>query len=290
MTPSTPITFTPITFTPITFTIDLEDHLERYAADGRWMINTQRILDFCAEKKICATFFTVGKVATHASLLRRIVADGHELALHSYDHIALTKEDPATYGAKLSAAKKMFEDITGKAVLGFRAPIFSLTPQSAWAIDVLQELGFVYSSSVIAGRGVVNGFPGVPNKPFRWKNGLIELPVPVRIVGRDLGALALPFLGGVYLRYLPLWLVRMLQAGLDQDALLWTYTHPYDVDADEGYVRLADGTSLWMNLLLMHNRKDFLEKIEKLLANNAGAPLIERVQDIALISPPAGRG
>ncbi|NDE90452.1 MAG: hypothetical protein EB059_04835, partial [Alphaproteobacteria bacterium] len=128
MTPSTPITFTPITFTPITFTIDLEDHLERYAADGRWMINTQRILDFCAEKKICATFFTVGKVATHASLLRRIVADGHELALHSYDHIALTKEDPATYGAKLSAAKKMFEDITGKAVLGFRAPIFSLTP------------------------------------------------------------------------------------------------------------------------------------------------------------------
>lgn len=259
---------------PITFTIDLEDHLGIYAPDGRWMHNAATILDFCAAKNIRATFFTVGKVAAHAQLLRRIVSDGHELALHSYDHIALTQENPATYPARLSAAKQTFEDITGKAVDGFRAPIFSLTPKSVWVVDVLKQLGFVYSSSVIAGKGAVNGFPGAPNKPFAWRNGLIELPVPML----DAGVIALPFLGGVYLRYLPLPLVRMMQGALDKDALCWTYTHPYDVDSDEGYVRLDDGTPLWMNVLLMNNRKHFLKKIDALLGSNAGAPLIERAK------------
>lgn len=262
------------TAAPITFTIDLEDHLGVYAADGRWMANATTILDFCAEKNIRATFFTVGKVAAHPALLKRIVRDGHELALHSYDHIALTHENPATYSAHLSAAKTTFEDITGKAVEGFRAPIFSLTPKSVWVVDVLKELGFIYSSSVIAGNGAVNGFPGAPNKPFTWKNGLIELPVPMM----DLGVIALPFLGGVYLRYLPLPLVRMMQNALHNDTLCWTYTHPYDVDGEEGYVRLQDGTPLWMNLLLMNNRQHFLKKIDALLAGNAGAPLIERAR------------
>ncbi|MBY0428795.1 MAG: polysaccharide deacetylase family protein, partial [Alphaproteobacteria bacterium] len=195
------------TFTPITLTIDLEDHLDVYAPDGRWVANTQRILDACAQHNHRATFFTVGKVAAHPQLLKRIVNDGHELALHSYDHIALTKEDPKGYGAKLRDAKLRFEAISGKAVVGFRAPIFSLTPQSVWVVDVLKELGFSYSSSVIAGKGAVNGFPGAPNRPFKWQNGLIELPVPMV----DLGVIALPFLGGVYLRYLPLPLVRMMQ-------------------------------------------------------------------------------
>ncbi len=258
----------------ITFTIDLEDHLGVYAADGRWQRNAHTILDFCAAKNIRATFFTVGKVVALPELLKRIVNDGHELALHSYDHIALTHENPATYPARLLAAKKTFEDITGKAVEGFRAPIFSLTPKSGWVVDVLKELGFVYSSSVIAGHGAVNGFPGAPNKPFTWKNGLIELPVPML----DFGILALPFLGGVYLRYLPLSLVRMMQGALHTDALLWTYTHPYDVDSTEGYVRLDDGTPLWMNMLLMHNRQNFLKKLDALLDGNAGTPLIQRAR------------
>jgi peptidoglycan-N-acetylglucosamine deacetylase len=264
--------------TPITFTIDLEDHLGEYVGRGRWLNNAQRILDFCAQQNIRATFFTVGKVAAYPALLKRIVNEGHELAVHSYDHIALTLEDPKTYGAKLQRAKKSFEDISGKQVVGFRAPIFSLTPKSVWVVDVLHELGFTYSSSVIAGKGAVNGFPGVPNKPFKWKNGLVELPVPMI----NLGVLALPFLGGVYLRYLPLSLVRMMQSLLDKDAMLWTYTHPYDMDEDEGYVRLNDGTPLWMNLLLMYNRKGFLQKIEKLLAEKSGAPLSERVQSMTV--------
>jgi peptidoglycan-N-acetylglucosamine deacetylase len=258
---------------PITLTIDLEDHLDVYAPGGRWLTNTQRILDFCAHQKIRATFFTVGKVAAHPHLLKRIVGDGHELALHSYDHIALTKEDPQTYGVKLSVAKQTFETITGVAVRGFRAPMFSLTPVSYWAVDVLGQLGFTYSSSIIAGRGAVHGFAGAPNEPFKWHNGVVELPVPML----NLGVLALPFLGGVYLRYMPIWLVKTCAYALDKKVMQWTYTHPYDVDSKEGYVRLNDGTPLWMNLLLMHNRKNFLQKIETLLAPCAAPPLGERI-------------
>ena len=265
-----------IALTPITFTIDLEDHLGVYAPDGRWFANTHRILDACAKHNHHATFFAVGKCAAHPQLLKRIVNDGHELALHSYDHIALTKEDPKTYGAKLNAAKKQFEDITSKAVLGFRAPIFSLTPASVWVVDILKELGFAYSSSVIAGRGAVNGFAGAPNQPFKWKNGLIELPVPML----DLGVLALPFLGGVYLRYLPLPIVRLMQNALHKDCVLWTYTHPYDVDEDEGYVALNDGTPLWMNWLLMNYRRGFLDKILSILGKQTALPLAQRALEL----------
>lgn len=258
---------------PITFTIDLEDHLERYAPDGRWVTNTRKILGWCAEKKIRATFFAVGRVAAAApQLLKDITAAGHELALHSYAHVPLTRENPETYGAKLAAAKAQFEALTGRAVLGFRAPVFSLTPTSAWVVDVLRAQGFTYSSSIIAGRGAVHGYQSASASAFLWANGLIELPVPVC----DFGALALPYLGGVYLRYLPLGLVRMMERSANEALPLWTYTHPYDIDAGEGFVRMPD-VPLWMNIILMHRRKGFLEKLARLLEDGAAPPLIERV-------------
>lgn len=261
---------------PITFTIDLEDHLGVYALDGRWVQNTRRILAFCADRKVKATFFAVGQVADAApELLRAIVAGGHEVALHSHRHVRLTDEDKTTYKANLAAAKKKFEDITGMPVYGFRAPQFSLTPASAWVVDVLKDLGFMYSSSVLPGKGAFSGFDGAPRTPFQWENGLIEMPVPV--LGFEKGP-SLPFLGGVYLRYLPLCVVRMLVQFMPPAALLWTYTHPYDVDDVEGFVRLDDGTPLWANMLLMCGRKGFLEKLEKLLDRHAGDTLIARAK------------
>jgi polysaccharide deacetylase family protein (PEP-CTERM system associated) len=259
----------------ITFTLDLEDHLDVYAGDGRWAKNTDVLLDFCAARKIRGTFFTVGKVAGAApQLLKKITDAGHELALHSYDHIPLTKEDSKSYAGKLDASKKKFEDISGQKIEGFRAPVFSLTPQSKWAIDVLSQQGFVYSSSVIAGKSAFAGYPGAPATPFKWLNGLIELPVPAM----RLGQASVPFLGGVYLRYLPLPLVKSLQAA--NKALHWTYLHPYDIDADEGFVKLEDGTPLWANILLMNNRKNFLKKLGSLLENQNAPPLIERTRDL----------
>jgi polysaccharide deacetylase family protein (PEP-CTERM system associated) len=259
---------------PITFTIDMEDHLDTYAPDGRWVRNARRLLEFCTRKKIRATFFAVGKCAVQPELLREITGGGHELALHSYDHVVLTKEDAKAYRPRLAAAKKTFEDITGKKVTGFRAPVFSLTPGSAWVLEDLARLEFLYSSSIIPGQGMFSGYPGVPDIAFRWGNGLVELPVPAM----DLGGFSLPFLGGVYLKLLPLSVVNMaIKKQANPRRLFWTYTHPYDIDAEEGFVRLQDGTPYWANMLLMQGRGGFLKKLEALLDNNAAPPLVERV-------------
>jgi polysaccharide deacetylase family protein (PEP-CTERM system associated) len=279
----------------ITFTIDLEDHLERYETSGRWVVNTYKILDFCAATGIRATFFTVGRVATATpTLLKEIAGAGHELALHSHDHVALTQENPHSFPVKLDVAKKTFEDLTGKPVQGFRAPKFSLTPKSAWVIEVLQRLGFSYSSSIIPGHGAFHGFPEAPVTPFLWREGgLIELPVPVA----RFGPAALPFLGGVYLRYLPLaWVLGFVGSGVrgykkndprtleplepKNPPVLWTYVHPYDIDGEEGFVRLQDGTPLWANALLMLGRGGFLKKLETLLKGQAGAPLAHLAQQL----------
>lgn len=258
---------------PITLSIDVEDHLGAYAPDGRWAANTRRILDFCAEKNIRATFFAVGQVAGAApQLLKDIVAGRHELALHSHRHTRLDAEAPAPYARALGVAKKQFEDLTGAPVRGFRAPQFSLTPASIWAVEVLKQEGFLYSSSVLPGRGAFSGFAGAPRTPFLWPCGLIEIPVPVLA----LGPAALPFLGGVYLRLLPLPLVQALAAHGPAQALLWTYTHPYDIDGQEGFVRLRDGTPLWANMLLMLGRGSFLSRLERLLMRVPAAPLAER--------------
>ncbi len=256
----------------VTFTIDLEDHTEAYDTAGRWVANSHAILDFCGKRTIKATFFTVGRAAAAPALLKRIAAEGHELALHSYDHIVLTREDAGSYAGKLADAKKKFEDIAGAAITGFRAPQFSLTPASHWVVDVLGQLGFTYSSSIIAGQGMFHGYPGKPVTPFQWDNGVWELPVPLV----NIGPLALPFLGGVYLRYAPLAIVKHWQKQMPPEAVLWTYTHPYDIDAAEGFTRLTDGTPLWANLLLMNNRNGFLGKLEKLL-ENAAPPLATRI-------------
>lgn len=259
----------------IAFTLDLEDHTNTYAPDGRWVVNSHAILDWCAAHKIKGTFFAVGRAVVAPALLQRIVADGHELALHSYDHIHLTKEDPATFCAKLSVAKEQFEDRAGAAILGFRAPQFSLTPNSQWVLDDLKALGFSYSSSIIPGKGMFQGFPGKPLTPFQWENGVWEFPVPVFCFP----PLALPFLGGVYLRYFPLALVRFLNAQQPKDVVRWTYLHPYDIDEDEGFIRLADGTPYWANWLLMHKRKGFLDKLAKLMRGNEAVPLCKMIKE-----------
>ncbi len=181
--------------------------------------------------------------------MRRIHAEGHELALHSWTHKPLTEELPARLRTGLSDSRERLQDLCGAPVVGFRAPVFSLTPASVWAVEVLAELGFHYSSSVLPGRNPLYSFPGAPRQPFRWPCGLVELPVPLIEIGR----LTLPLLGGIYLRYLPPSLVSRWRAALPPGTLPWSYVHPYDIDAEEPYFRFP-GTSFWMSVLLWRRR------------------------------------
>ncbi len=243
---------------PLTFTLDLEDH--RGDGSARYLANTATLLDFFASRGIRATVFVVGELVERApQLIRRIHAERHELALHSWTHTPLTEEQPARFCAGLRNARDRLQDLIGSPVQGFRAPVFSLTGGSLWVVDVLAELGFRYSSSVLPGRHPLYGFPSASRQPFRWPGGVIEFPVPLL----DLGPLALPLLGGIYLRYVPTILSTRWRASLAEEILPWSYIHPYDIDAGERYFRFP-GTSAWMSVLLWRNRACTLARLAAL--------------------------
>jgi polysaccharide deacetylase family protein (PEP-CTERM system associated) len=257
----------------ITFTIDLEDPSERYADNGRYIAMTRRILDLCEETNRKATFFTVGQVARAApQLLRDIAAKGHETAYHSHNHVSLTKENPERFRQECADDKDRLQQLTGQAVVGFRAPRFSLTPQSLWVLDILRDLGFLYSSSIMPTDVSLFGFPTAPQSAFAWPNGIIEFPLPVATVGKY----SLPYLGGIYLYMMPSVLMRRFVRKAGANEVLWTYTHPYDFDNTERFSRMPN-TPLWVSGVLWWARKQAEQKIREVLKLGNALPLNERI-------------
>lgn len=258
---------------PITFTLDLEDHRAERGGPPRYADNTRRVLDLLDQWAVRGTVFTVGEIADASpELLRDAAARGHEIGFHSACHRPLTDEHPSRFREQTRSGRARLQDVTGQAVHGYRAPVFSLTPATRWCTDVLLEIGFGYSSSALPARNPLHGYPGLPPSPFRWPCGLLELPVPVAA----LGPLRFPYLGGFYLRYLPLRLVRRLHAHAPPTQCSWTYCHPYDFDAEEPFCRIR-GASLWVSVLLWLNRGGTADKLGALLAGEAAPPLGDRI-------------
>lgn len=268
---------------PLTFTLDLERH--RSDQPPRYADNAARILDFFTARGVRATVFVVGElIDSIPDLLVRAHAAGHELALHSHAHTPLTEEQPERFATRLRACRARLEDLSGAAVVGFRAPVFSLTPATTWVADVLSEQGFRYSSSVLPARHPLYGFARAPTSPFRWPSGLIELPVPLATCA----GLGLPFLGGIYLRYLPPSLAQRWRHRLAAEVVPWSYVHPYDVDTSEGYFRFP-GTSAPMSWLLWRRRALTFARLAGLLDASGGLaapPFAERIAHAALAHAP----
>ena len=260
---------------PVTFTLDVEDYPD---ADGtpRAPRLTRDILAFLDRRQTRGTFFVVGELAAaHPDLIGDIAGAGHELALHGWRHIPLTNVEPQSFRDDTKRGKELLEDLAGRPVRGFRAPTFSLIASTVWATDVLAELGFTYSSSVLPARNPLFGWPGQPRVPHTWPSGLVELPCPVAdVAGRR--RFVNPYLGGVYLRLLP-W--RAVSYGLDHAEpaeVLWCYAHPYDFDPHEPF-RPRPDLSRAKSRLQWVNRKRMFTRVEQLLARTgAGAPLEHR--------------
>ena len=119
-----------------------------------------------------------------------------------------------------------------------------------WATDVLAELGFRYSSSVLPARSPLYGYPGRPRTPHRWPSGLLELPCPVA----DVGPVTNPYLGGIYFRVLPWTAVRYGLSHAHPDEMLWAYCHPYDFDPGEPFQKRPD-LGPWKSRLQWINRR-----------------------------------
>lgn len=195
--------------------------------------NTQRMLEQFARHDIKATFFTLGWVAERfPALVRRIVANGHELASHGFGHQLVHELSPDQFRHDLTRAKDVLEEAGGVEVKGYRAPTFSIGPQNPWAFEILAETGHQYSSSVYPVKHDLYGAPDSPRSPYRpTKLDLLELPMTTLQLGRK----NLPIAGGGYFRLVPYWLYRQALARFNQVESRPSifYIHPWEIDADQ---------------------------------------------------------
>ena len=270
----------------VTFTLDLEDHRAPESTEERYPALTRRVLEFLRHRGVRGTFFVTGEIAERAPELVGDVADaGHEIGFHGWHHVPLPRLTPVQLRADAKRGKDLLEDVSGTPVIGFRAPLFSLVPESRWAVDVLAEVGFTYSSSVLPARNPLFGDPAAPATAFRWPNGLIELPCPVaRVAG-----LGLPYLGGVYLRALPTPVASAARRLFGSEQTLWIYCHPYDFDPDESFW-VAPEVGRFGSRLLFYNRRRMFTKVEALLRAGVAPPLGERLAVLESAGLPAWSG
>lgn len=268
--------------------VDVEDyfHAEALSAaakrenwdsmESRVVNNTHKVLELLARRGKRATCFILGWVAEkYPSLVREIVAAGHEPACHSYWHRLIYRLTPEEFREDTRRAKDVIEQAAGRAVIGYRAPTFSVTHRSLWALDVLAELGFEYDSSVFPIRHDLYGMPDYSRFAASHSghgHRLVEFPMSTfRLLGNNF-----PVGGGGYLRIFPLWYTRFgfsrINRGENQPVIV--YFHPWELDAEQPRLAVGGKSQFrhYTNLDSMHAR------IDDLLARYEFVPMCELPQ------------
>jgi polysaccharide deacetylase family protein (PEP-CTERM system associated) len=203
---------------------------DRLEPTTRWLLDK---LDEFGRK---ATFFVVGQIArSHPKLVRAIHEAGHEVASHSWDHRTVRRLTPAAFRDDVRRSKDALEQVTGESVCGYRAPTFSILPETAFALDALAELGLDYDSSIYPVRHDRYGVPAAPRGPFLargFQHSILELPpATLRLFGVNT-----PMGGGGYFRLFPLFLTEwaLRQTGRACSPSVATlYFHPWEFDPEQ---------------------------------------------------------
>jgi polysaccharide deacetylase family protein (PEP-CTERM system associated) len=193
--------------------------------------NTSIILELLEKKNTKATFFCLGWIAErHRSMVRRISESGHEVASHGYAHQVIYSQTPEAFRDDVSRSKRIIEDITGRPVLGYRAPTYSITEKTLWALEILEALGFAYDSSIFPVHHDNYGIPSAPRFPYRIEGRkLVEYPISTVRIGK----LNFPVAGGGYFRLFPYWLTRIgLKAIERENRPFIFYLHPWEFNPD----------------------------------------------------------
>lgn len=234
---------------PNLFSIDLEDWFHLLDSDAapslndwggmepRVESNTQRLLDELATADVRCTFFVLGWIAEqYPELVRRIAEAGHEIASHGYAHGLIFQQTREAFREDLRRATDAIEKAVGAVPKGYRAPGFSIRPDSEWALDILAEEGFDYDSSIFPALRSHGGLPGAKALPSVLPNGLVEFPVST--IDARLARVA--YLGGGYLRLFPESLIlRWARAQQRRHESLVLYLHPRDIDFDQPRFKLG---------------------------------------------------
>jgi polysaccharide deacetylase family protein (PEP-CTERM system associated) len=202
--------------------------------------NTRLLLDVFDRHQNTATFFVLGWVAARfPGLVKEIHHRGHEVASHGRAHQTLDQLSPATFREEVRAQKALLEDLIQSPIWGYRAPSFSVSRETMWALQILAEEGYGYDSSVFPVYHDRYGIPDAPRFPYvhRLSGGLnlFEFPMAtVRVLGKNV-----PVAGGGYLRLFPYRFIRWgIRSINDQEqAPAIVYLHPWEVDPDQPRIR-----------------------------------------------------
>lgn len=231
-------------------TVDVEDYFQVSAFEDvirksdwdsialRVGENTHKLLDIFAEHGATSTFFTLGWVAKRCpDVIKRIVAEGHELASHGLEHQRATTMSQEAFYADVSESKKILEDVSGTAVKGYRAPSFSVNDSNTWVYSVIKELGFSYSSSTYPIEHDLYGVPHWPRFKYLRPEGIVEIPIPtIRNGEKNVG-----IGGGGFFRLYPYWLSkRRIEKFMVSEKVPYSfYFHPWEIDSEQPVIKEA---------------------------------------------------
>src|SRR5215470_5572766 len=243
------------------------DHYESRVAR-----NTDRVLEILDGHRITATFFVLTwNAERHPEVVRRIALAGHEIASHGYRHRLVYEQSRAEFRDDIMRSKKILEDITGQPVWGYRAPSFSLTSSSLWALDILLECGMRYDSSIFPVSDRLYGIPNARRFPFviraDGERELIEFPMSTaRAAGRNW-----PLGGGAYLRLFPYaymgWGIRRVNRE-GQSALV--YMHPWELDPGQPRIKARGKRGVSPHSINLHRTE---ARVSRLLREFSFAPV-----------------
>lgn len=254
-------------------TVDVEDYFqvsafETHVARDSWdrtatrvEANMDRILELFAQHEVKATFFTLGWVAQrHPGIVRQIVENGHELASHGWQHTRVTEQTPHEFREDIRKTRRLLEDMGGVAVRGYRAASYSIGAGNLWALDVLADEGYAYSSSIAPIRHDLYGMPEAPRFSFRAADDrLTEIPVTtVPLLGRNINCG-----GGGWFRLFPYafsrWALRRINARDGQSAHF--YFHPWEIDPQQPRVEGIGARTRLRHYLNLHRMESRLQRL-----------------------------
>ena len=254
-------------------TVDVEDYFqvsafERYVGRDSWddrecrvERNVDRILELFDSHGVKATFFTLGWVTErYPEMIRRIVGQGHELASHGWSHVRVTQQQPAEFRQDILRTKALLEDVSGQDVIGYRAASYSIGANNLWALELLQEIGHRYSSSIYPIKHDLYGMPDAPRFAFSPGNDdFLEFPVTtVRLGNRNL-----PCGGGGWFRLVPYagmrWAIRRVNK-VDQEAAIF-YFHPWEIDPEQPRQQGIDAKTKFRHYLNLERMQPRLSRL-----------------------------
>jgi len=269
-------------------TIDVEDYFQVAAfadivssddwdeMDQRVQANIIPILRLLKQNSVQATFFVVGWIAEkHPEVVRSIVADGHEIGCHSYWHYKIGDMTPHAFREDTAKAKALLERLCNRKVTAYRAPSYSITKKTLWALDILKEEGFTTDSSVFPITHDIYGIPDAPRFRFTWPgNGMEEYPVSTVVYfGKRI-----PVAGGGYFRLFPYWFTKMAlkRINVKEKQPFVFYLHPWEIDENQPRFRHARWFSRFRHY---NNLGKTMARFERLLGDFSFVPLPDAAKE-----------